>query len=270
MDSENKENKRKRFTIVNGQKLVVEKFHGKFFVIPAAITVVGLFSGFLAITTAFAGNFEYAAKCICVAFFLDGLDGRVARSLNATSAFGREFDSLSDLVAFGVAPAVLIYCWGFSHIADEIGVLVAFVFVVCGAIRLARFNVTTTEEPKSYFTGLPIPGAAATMTALVYFYPQAIENNLLVGALIVYMLLVAGLMVSTLSFFSLKKIKLTRDKQIFALIGLAIFVALAWKYNKAAILVGTGAYALSGLGKYLYLKIKTKKKVEEVVNAVKI
>jgi len=124
-----------------GKRFVREKLKGKVFLVPSFITVLSIFCGFLALLSSFQGKFLYAAQCIGIAFILDGLDGRVARRLKATSEFGREFDSLSDLVAFGVAPASLLYSWAFGHIADEFGVLVSFVFVVCGATRLARFNV---------------------------------------------------------------------------------------------------------------------------------
>ncbi|MBP9838010.1 MAG: CDP-diacylglycerol--serine O-phosphatidyltransferase [Proteobacteria bacterium] len=243
--------KAKKFSLVESRKFVRNKLEGKVFVIPALITIVGLFCGFLAITSAIAGKFEYAAQCIALSFIMDGLDGRVARNLNATSAFGKEFDSLSDVIAFGVAPAVLVYSWGFSNIADEFGVLVSFIFVVCGAIRLARFNIMTTEESKTHFVGLPIPGAAAAITSLVYLYPQQLHNDFIVGLIVAYMLLISGLMVCTLPFFSLKKIRFTRERQLTYLLFFAVLVAIAWKYNRLVIAVGCTAYALSGILRYI-------------------
>ncbi|MCB0322004.1 MAG: CDP-diacylglycerol--serine O-phosphatidyltransferase, partial [Bdellovibrionales bacterium] len=170
----------RRPVLLKGPKLR-DRLQGKTFLIPSFITVVGIFCGFLAAISATRGEFVYACKCIALAILLDGLDGRVARKLNATSAFGREFDSLSDVVAFGVAPAILVYSWGFNRVADEFGLLIAFVFLVCGATRLARFNITSTGElvlrksAGSGFQGLPIPGAAAAIASIVYCFPAPIE-----------------------------------------------------------------------------------------------
>jgi CDP-diacylglycerol--serine O-phosphatidyltransferase len=241
---------KRKLLLVRGPRYVREKFHGRVFLVPSSVTVVGIFCGFLGIISAIRGNFEYAARCIGLSIILDGIDGRVARRLNATSAFGREFDSLSDAIAFGVAPAVLFYCWAFSETADEFGVLAGFIYVVCAAARLARFNVATSDDPRSHFVGLPSPGAAAAVSALVYAFPTPIENLWLVGFLFCYMILVGGLMVTTIPFFSVKKIKFTREKQKLYLIALALFVAIAWKYNRMVILLISTAYAMSGLVQY--------------------
>ncbi len=241
---------RKRGALLSrGPRYVREKLQGKVFLIPSCITVVGIFCGFLAIMSAVQGqpqNFIYAAKCIGLAIILDGLDGRVARSLNACSAFGREFDSLSDVICFGVAPAVLVYCWAFKLPADELGILVSFVFLVCSAARLARFNIITSDEPKSSFVGLPTPGAAAAMASIVYFTPEPVTHNAFAAVIFVYMLLIAFFMVSTLPFFSVKKIKLSPEHTGLLLVGLSVFVAVAWRYNQGVFLVGSTLYALSG------------------------
>ena len=248
---ESGEQKRKRrLLLVRGH--MRERFHGKIFLVPSSVTVVGIFCGFLAIVSAIRGEFEYATKCIVLAIILDGIDGRVARRLKATSAFGREFDSLSDLIAFGVAPAVLFYCWGVSRVADEMGVLVGFVYTVCAAARLARFNVDTGESPKTYFVGLPSPGGAAATASVVYLYPSPIEQPLVVGLLLVYMTVVGGLMVSTIPFFSVKKLKFTRDQQKYYLIALAFLVPLSWKFSRAMFAIIATGYAVSGLLQYWF------------------
>ncbi len=242
---------KRKLRLLRGSKFMREKLHGKIFLVPSSVTVVGIFCGFLAIVSAIRGEFEYAAKCIVLAIILDGIDGRVARRLKATSEFGKEFDSLSDLIAFGVAPAVTFYCWAFRATADEFGVVVGFVYVVCAAARLARFNVDAGEgEPKTYFVGLPSPGGAAATASMVYAFPMVIENPFAVGALMVYMAVVGGLMVSTIPFFSVKKLKFTRDKQKYYLIALAIFVPLAWKYSRAMFMLIATGYAVSGLFQY--------------------
>ncbi len=243
---------KKRLLVVRGGSYVRDKLHGRTFLIPSCITVVGTFCGFLAIVSALQGHFEYATKCIALAFIIDGLDGRVARRLNATSAFGREFDSLSDVIAFGVAPAVLVYCWGFRTLADELGVLVSFFYVICGAARLARFNIMATDEVKLSFTGLPIPGAAGAVAAIVYAFPAPLESVPAVSAMMTYMLMLGGFMVSTIPFFSFKKVRFPRQKQLHYLVILAMSVALAWKYSLVALVVGTSGYALSGPVQWLW------------------
>jgi CDP-diacylglycerol--serine O-phosphatidyltransferase len=218
--------------------------------IPSLITVVGLFCGFLAILSAHQGRYQYSCIAILFAFLLDGVDGRVARHLNATSAFGREFDSLSDLVAFGVAPAVLTYCWAFAASADEFGVLVAFLFVACGAARLARFNITVSFDPRRHFEGLPIPAAALAVAALVHFHPQAIQDEFLVGAILAYLSVLSGLMVSTIPFFSIKHIKLNQRNARLILFCAALGVASAWYGSRLVLLLGSLAYTLSGVVSY--------------------
>jgi CDP-diacylglycerol--serine O-phosphatidyltransferase len=219
----------------------------KALLVPSLITVVGMFCGFLAILSAFKGRFDPACLAILLAFVLDGVDGRVARHLNATSAFGREFDSLSDLVAFGVAPAVLTYCWGFAQFADDFGVLVSFLFVACGAARLARFNVTVSFEPRKNFEGMPIPAAALAIISIIYFRPTPITNEFMTAMVLAYMAIIAGLMVSTVPFFSIKHVKLARGNPRPVLFLVALAVALIWYHPRVVLLVGSLGYTLSGV-----------------------
>ncbi len=130
-----------------------------------------LLSGFYSIVSSINGHFEVAAVMIAVAFVCDGLDGRVARASRTSSEFGVEYDSLSDLVAFGVAPACLAYTWALKPL-NGLSIVIAGMFVVCGALRLARFNIQTDTVDKNRFVGLPIPGAAAMIagTSLAYSY----------------------------------------------------------------------------------------------------
>jgi len=235
---------------------VRERLKGKAFLIPNFITVISIFCGFLSIVSTFKGNHEYACKCILLSIILDGLDGRVARRLNAMSAFGREFDSLSDLVAFGVAPAMLIYSWAFSSSVDEFGLLLSFFFVVCGATRLARFSIAT--EYRKHFTGLPIPGAAAAMSSLVYFSPTALSHSLVIYFICFYTVLIAVMMVSTLPYFSVKHLHFREANPRITLVVISLFVALAWYHSHLALLIGTNAYALSGFFAYLLRRFTPK------------
>lgn len=239
--------KRRHLFLASGKGLMRSKLRGKAFVIPSLITVLGIFCGFLAMLSAFKGRFEYAAVAIGLAFVFDGLDGRVARRLNATSAFGREFDSLSDVIAFGAAPAVLGYCWAFAELADEFGILVCFLFVVCGATRLARFNVSAIAEPsKKHFDGLPIPAAALGVVSTVYLHPAPISSMALVSMLAIYFLALAVLMVSTIPFLSIKTVRLTDGNPKLNLVLLSVVVALAWYHSRIAGFVFALSYAASG------------------------
>ena len=236
----------------NKPRLVREKFRGKVFLIPSFITMVALFCGFLAIMSAVKGTFEIACGCIALAIILDGLDGRVARRLNATSAFGREFDSLADLIAFGLAPAILVYFWAFIPTFDDFGIAVSFIYVACAATRLARFNVTATGEvpaknnSKRAFDGLPSPGGAAAIASAVYFHPVTLSSTLMMMLLLLYTFIIGGLMVSTLPFLSIKHFKLTEGNTRLNVLLLAAAVAITWYNFRSVMLIGTLGYLMTG------------------------
>ena len=234
-----------RASISKRSKAMRKKLQGKTFLIPSFITVIGIFCGFLAIISSLKGNFAYASRCIGMAIILDGLDGRVARTLKATSAFGKEFDSLSDLIAFGVAPGVLVYCWCFNSTYDESGILICFLFVVCCATRLARFNITETSLTS--FQGLPSPGAAAAIAAVVHYAPTTITTAYPAIVVSIYVILIGSLMVTTLPFFSIKKVKFAKPRNPrILLVGLATAVALSWKFAYEMSVVLSALYAFSG------------------------
>jgi CDP-diacylglycerol--serine O-phosphatidyltransferase len=169
-----------------------------------------MFCGFIAIMYASSGRLEKAVFAILIAILLDGLDGRVARRLNATSKFGVEFDSFSDVVSFGLAPAVMMYHWAFQRSADEFGVAVTFIYALCAASRLARFNIAS-ENLKS-FTGMPTPGAAAFIAAIVFTAPYQHDSYGMVVLATIALVVAAYLMVSTIEFLSVKQLKLSGIK----------------------------------------------------------
>lgn len=213
------------------------------YAVPNAVTVGNMFCGFLAIMYASSGRLEKAVVAILIAILLDGLDGRVARRLNATSKFGVEFDSFSDLVSFGIAPAVMMYHWAFQSAADEFGVAVTFLYALCAASRLARFNIST-ENLKS-FSGLPTPGAAAFMVATILSAPYAHNTYLVVALGTVASLCMAYLMVSTIEFMSIKQFKLAGVK-LRGRILLGLIMVLVWRSPALGLLVLSGLYAASG------------------------
>ena len=249
------------------------------YALPTLFTAGNIFLGFVAILRSFRGSmaaasggldapehFAIAAKAIGAAVFLDGLDGRIARMTNTTSDFGREMDSLADVISFGIAPAVLAYAWGVQFIDTTIGpnvreqltrfgTFAAFLFLLCGAARLARFNVQKNPIPKNpgnpdrkYFVGLPIPAAAAMVAGLVFAF-----NGEPLGywpLSVVWLVLLAGLgllMVSTWRYYSFKGINLGKPRTPLLIILLGGFIYLTWNWPQPVLLAMPAAYVASGI-----------------------
>lgn len=177
------------------------------FLLPNMLTTTSMFLGFLAIVWAGNGRYEAACMAILVSALMDGLDGKVARLTNTASEFGVQYDSLADLVAFGLAPALLLWHWQLSHLG-RVGVAAAFIYAACGALRLARFNVAAATASKRFFIGLPIPAGGCTVVTFVFFAAMFPEGSL--DAILPYcaLLLAIGaglLMVSRVRYFSFKE-----------------------------------------------------------------
>ncbi len=191
------------------------------FLLPNLLTTGGLFSGFYSIVATMNGSYLLAAWFVLIAAIFDGLDGKVARLTNTTSKFGVEYDSLSDLVAFGVAPALLMYAWALKPFG-KMGWLAAFLYVVCGALRLARFNVQITTVESKRFVGLPIPGAAWMASSLVIiFHHMGGEGTIKKVSVLVLIYVLAALMVSNVRYYAFKDPELFR-RQPFGFLVLAI------------------------------------------------
>ena len=186
------------------------------YLLPNLLTTGALFGGFYAVLSGFSGNFEVAAIAIFVAMVFDGLDGRVARMTNTQSDFGVQYDSLSDMVSFGIAPAIVIYGWGLTGLG-KVGIAAAFVYASCAALRLARFNVQSSVKSGKFFIGLPSPAAAALIAGFVWS-AQSMQPTLLISSLTAILTVVAGLlMVSNFKYPSFKQIDL-RGKVPFVVI----------------------------------------------------
>jgi CDP-diacylglycerol---serine O-phosphatidyltransferase len=178
------------------------------YLLPNLFTIAGLFAGFYAIVTAMEGYFSNAAIAIFVAMIMDFFDGRVARLTNTQSAFGAELDSLSDMVSFGVAPALVVYSWSLESLG-KLGWLAAFIFAAAGALRLARFNTQAQMADKRYFQGLPIPAAAAILASMVWLSVDSeIPGDFVDRVAAILAILTAILMVSNIRYYSFKEIDL--------------------------------------------------------------
>ena len=231
--------------------------------LPNLFTIAALFSGFYAIVQAMNGRFEYAAMAIFVAMVLDGLDGRIARFTRTQSAFGAELDSLSDMVSFGVAPALVVYVWAlqdFARIKDitmlgpwlsnKLGWIGAFIYCACAALRLARFNTMLEVADKRFFQGLPSPAAACVIAGLVWamneYQIRGADVKWLAWGLTVF----AGLtMVSSFKFYSGKDINLRKSVPFSAVVlitlGIVFLVMFSSTLPEMLFIVSMG-YAISG------------------------
>jgi CDP-diacylglycerol--serine O-phosphatidyltransferase len=215
------------------------------FILPTLFTVGNLFCGYLSVWCSIRGTFDTAAILIIAAAVLDMLDGRIARLTNSASRFGEEYDSLADLVSFGVAPAVLAYSWGLAEF-HRLGWLASFLFVVCGSMRLARFNIQTRVIDKKYFIGLPIPAAAGTIATLVLATPERLVDRLWMAGLLVLTVILSYLMISTLKYRSFKDLDLRRARRAWILPVIAVvFTVIAYRPAQALLAMAL-AFAASG------------------------
>jgi CDP-diacylglycerol--serine O-phosphatidyltransferase len=219
------------------------------FVLPSLFTVGNIFCGYYAILSTMNGNFRQAAYAIGLAIVLDSLDGLIARLTNSTSGFGLQLDSLADVISFGIAPSVLALCWGLSAADQRLAWIAAFTFTICGAMRLARFNVQAGNL--KHFVGLPIPAGGGAVAALVHFFGEPVKSpmgsNLMLGAVFVLGLL----MISTIRYFSLKHLTLGKKSHLTILV-LALLVALIFFLSRQTLLAITIAYVLSGPAARIY------------------
>ncbi|MBP7678217.1 MAG: CDP-diacylglycerol--serine O-phosphatidyltransferase [Thermoanaerobaculia bacterium] len=200
------------------------------YVIPALFTVGNVFCGYLSLMAAVRGRYDLAAGLIFLAGFLDSLDGRVARMTGSTSAFGEQLDSLSDVLSFGLAPAFLVFHWGLST-HGRLGLFASFLFLVCGACRLARFNVQIHVVDKRWFVGLPIPAAAGALCGLIWVIPEPLSDPRIATAFLGVTLVLGFLMVSTFRYRSFKDVDLRsrRSMRLVPLLGLVIAAVAAWR-----------------------------------------
>jgi len=228
-------------------RMPAEKLKRGVYLVPSLFTAGNLMCGFFSIIATFNGEFIHAALFIILANVLDGIDGYAARLTKTTSRFGVEFDSLADVVSFGVAPAVLVYLWALVP-WQTWGWLAACTYVVCGALRLSRFNVQSQGVSKSYFVGLPIPAAAQmiTSTVLLYYYlgGEGSPSRHVTLLLVIYGL--AALMVSSIPYFSLKNNDIKKRHPVWMLVSAIILITLFIAQRYLMFFTVVLLYTLSG------------------------
>jgi len=230
----------------NGQTV---RYQG-IYLLPNLFTTAALFAGFYAIIAAMRGDFENAAVAIFLAMVLDGLDGRIARLTNTSSKFGAEYDSLADMVSFGVAPALVIFSWALDGLG-KFGWSAAFIYVACAALRLARFNTQIDTADKNYFTGLASPAAAAILASTVWVCHDLgwvgtalpLELSVLVGVLTAT---VGFLMIANFPYYSFKGIDFRGRVPFVVMIAVVLIFGLITLDPPSILLAGFLIYALSG------------------------
>ncbi len=243
---------------------------------PTLFTSANIFLGFVAILQAFEGalqaaggdigpngHFTLAAKSIGFAVLFDGLDGRIARMTNTTSDFGRELDSLADVITFGIAPAVLVFVWGVLFVATPTewqtqltrsGYLAAFFYLLCGAVRLARFNVQTNPTAKTssrpdykHFVGVPIPAGAGFVASVVYMSAAPIRSFTLSIGWLVLVVMVGILMVSTWRYPSFKQVNVSKPRTPLIVLVIGGIGFLIWEWSQPVLLAVSCSYLISGI-----------------------
>ena len=249
-----------------------ERLRKGMYLLPSLFTTANIAAGYYAIsqtvqgTPADAWHFDHAAKAIGFAVLFDGLDGRIARMTNTASAFGKELDSLADVITFGVAPAVLAWMWGFRMLpplpaADlrarlvQIGAIATFLFLIAGASRLARFNIQLNPQPsnpgrpgRKYFVGMPIPVGAGVVAASVHLWRgEPLETWWWSAIWTAFVIALAFLMVSTWRFYSFKDINLRRRHPFYAIIAIAALIAAIWYFSEYVLFLIALSYMLSGV-----------------------
>ncbi|MGB4468212.1 MAG: CDP-diacylglycerol--serine O-phosphatidyltransferase [Azovibrio sp.] len=216
------------------------------YILPNLLTTAALFSGFFAIVQAMQGSFEHAAMAIFVAMVLDGLDGRVARMTRTQSAFGAEYDSLSDMVSFGVAPALVIYEWALTGMG-RLGWIAAFIYCAGAALRLARFNTTLGVIDKRFFQGLPSPAAAALVAGFVWVMIDFRVPGGDMRWLAAFITVFAGVsMVTNFRFYSFKDINLRKSVPFIVVAALVLVFVLVSSYPPGVLFGLFCVYSLSG------------------------
>ena len=237
-------------------------------ILPNIFTLIGVCIGLSSIKFAFDGNFQFSIIAIIVAAIIDGLDGRIARLIKGTSRVGKELDSLTDVISFGVAPAFIMYFWSLNQIG-RIGWLICLIYVMCVALRLARFNVSSEADPSwrdNFFEGIPSPaGGVLALMPLVYSFSefQIIKLNYDLFVPILF-IIISILLISKIPTYSFKKIKVQRNFTIFLLLGVVFYFGLILIYTFNAIVLSALLYFLMiPISSIHYLKISKKYNIKD-------
>lgn len=221
------------------------------YILPSLFTTGNVFCGFYAFIAVLNEDFFLAAVAIVVAIIFDGLDGRVARMTKTTSEFGVQYDSLADVISFGMAPALLAYAWVLKPFG-RLGWMAAFLFLLCGALRLARFNVTKSDTHGDHFIGLPIPAAAAVIASIVIAFEDLFETRLDPMIMVAVVCLLAFLMVSNIKYPAFKKFEFKKRVTFTRFLFVILFIYVLATIPRVALFILSFVYVLAGPGNLLF------------------
>jgi CDP-diacylglycerol--serine O-phosphatidyltransferase len=228
------------------KKIKKEKSHRGIYILPNIFTSLNLFFGFYAVIASINGKFVAAAVAIIIGVLFDIMDGKIARATNTTSKFGIEYDSLADLISFGLAPGLMIYLWSLKPLG-RLGWLAAFLFMACGALRLARFNSQVGTVSSDHFVGLPIPaGAGMAATTVLFCHKFGIEGKINPILLLVMLYILSFLMVSTIKYNSFKKPELFKSMNFNVLVAIILILIFIAAQPSAALFFLALSYVVTG------------------------
>lgn len=225
------------------------------YLLPSLMTLGNLFCGYACIVYAMRGEYETAAPFIGIALILDTLDGRIARMTGTSSEFGLQFDSLADVISFGMAPAILTFSWGLTSLGRW-GWAAGFIYITAAAMRLARFNVQSGSVDKKYFVGMPSPAAACVPAATIYLYPAGFQHPIGAVPSLLLVLVPAFLMVSTIRFRSFKNLDLQARRPYTVLIVIALLFALAFGHPALTLVALAYMYLLSAFVELIVTRVR--------------
>ena len=259
------EQNKKNFKIVSTKNTRV--------ILPNIFTLVGVCIGLSSIKFAFDGKFELSVLAIIIAAIIDGLDGRIARLIKATSKVGKELDSLTDVISFGVAPAFIMYFWSLNELG-RVGWLICLIYVVCVALRLARFNINSNTEPSwkdNFFEGIPSPaGGVLVLMPLIFNFSEFQIIELSYNTVVpIFFVTISILLISKIPTYSLKRIAVPRSTTIFLLFGIILYFGLILIYTFNTIVLSGLLYLLMipiSIFHYYKIKNKSENEIDDDVN----
>ena len=244
--------------IDRGKRAARKKFRKGIFLLPSVFTVGNLFCGYYSIVSTLHGDYAEAALAIGIAIVLDGLDGRIARLTNSQTDFGSAFDSIADVLTFGMAPAALVFSWGLWDLG-RIGWMTSFIFLTCAATRLARFTVQASQHDRRFFVGLAAPPAAGLLAALAFYSPTRIAAPSVTYFVLALVGVLSFLMISKLRYRSFKDIDLRRPQRYSLVALLAIIIWLIALDPHTVLLLLAATYAASGPADRLWQQLRRRR-----------
>lgn len=236
-------------------RLEARRFRRGVYLLPSMFTMANMFCGYACIVYSMRGEFATAAPFIGLAIVLDMLDGRIARLTGSASQFGVEFDSMADIISFGVAPAIMSFAWALQPLG-RLGWAAGFIFVAAAAVRLARFNIQSGAQDKRYFVGMPSPAAAGVIASTIYLFPEGPQDRQTALSALVMVVVPALLMVSTIRFRSVKAIDVGWHRSYFGLFFVAVMLALIASHPRIALVMLAYSYTVGAIVAWIVARIR--------------